>query len=291
MNKTTQLKEMILEPDILVVPSAYDALSAKVIEKSGFHAVHMTGSGTSASLLGYPDMGFTTIPEMANHAKNIGLAVDLPVIVDSDSGYGNALNVTRAVREFERAGVAGIHIEDQVTPKRCGHLEGKRVIPAEEMVGKIEAAVAAREDDDFQLIARTDARECTGIEDAIERANAYVEAGADCIFFEAPLNADEMRLVRDEVDAPLLANMVEGGKTPWFTVPELEEPGFGLVIYPLSGWMAAAAVLRELMKELRETGTTQGFWDRMGLQMSFEELFDLFDYPQFQSLEDRYVVR
>ena len=291
MNKTTQLKEMILEPDILVVPSAYDALSAKVIEKSGFRAVHMTGSGTSASLLGYPDMGFTTIPEMANHAKNIGLAVDLPVIVDSDSGYGNALNVTRAVREFERAGVAGIHIEDQVTPKRCGHLEGKRVIPAEEMVGKIEAAVAAREDDDFQLIARTDARECTGIEDAIERANAYVEAGADCIFFEAPLNADEMRLVRDEVDAPLLANMVEGGKTPWFTVPELEEPGFGLVIYPLSGWMAAAAVLRELMKELRETGTTQGFWDRMGLQMSFEELFDLFDYPQFQSLEDRYVVR
>src|SRR5438105_122988 len=153
------------------------------------------------------------------------------------------------------------------------------------------AAVAAREDDDFQLIARTDARECTGIEDAIERANAYVEAGADCIFFEAPLNADEMRLVRDEVDAPLLANMVEGGKTPWFTVPELEEPGFGLVIYPLSGWMAAAAVLRELMKELRETGTTQGFWDRMGLQMGFEELFDLFDYPQFQSLEDRYVVR
>ncbi|TML61398.1 MAG: carboxyvinyl-carboxyphosphonate phosphorylmutase [Actinobacteria bacterium] len=291
MNKTTQLKEMILEPDILVVPSAYDALSAKVIEKSGFRAVHMTGSGTSASLLGYPDMGFTTIPEMANHAKNIGLAVDLPVIVDSDSGYGNALNVTRAVREFERAGVAGIHIEDQVTPKRCGHLEGKRVIPAEEMVGKIEAAVAAREDDDFQLIARTDARECTGIEDAIERANAYVEAGADCIFFEAPLNADEMRLVRDEVDAPLLANMVEGGKTPWFTVPELEELGFGLVIYPLSGWMAAAAVLRELMKELRETGTTQGFWDRMGLQMSFEELFDLFDYPQFQSLEDRYVVR
>jgi carboxyvinyl-carboxyphosphonate phosphorylmutase len=291
MNKTTQLKEMILEPDILVVPSAYDALSAKVIEKSGFRAVHMTGSGTSASLLGYPDMGFTTIPEMATHAKNIGLAVDLPLIVDSDSGYGNALNVTRAVREFERAGVAGVHIEDQVTPKRCGHLEGKRVIPAEEMVGKIEAAVAAREDDDFQIIARTDARECIGIEDAIARANAYVEAGADCIFFEAPLDADEMRLVRGQVDAPLLANMVEGGKTPWFTVPELEELGFGLVIYPLSGWMAAAAVLRELMAELKETGTTQGFWDRMGLHMSFEELFDLFDYPSFQSLEDRYVVR
>jgi carboxyvinyl-carboxyphosphonate phosphorylmutase len=291
MNKTTQLKEMILEPDILVAPSAYDALSAKVIEKAGFRAVHMTGSGTSASLLGYPDMGFTTISEMAMHAKNLVLAVDVPVFVDGDSGYGNALNTWRTVREFERAGVAGMHLEDQVTPKRCGHLEGKRVIPMEEMVGKIGAAVAAREDDDFQIIARTDARECIGMDDAVRRANAYVEAGADCIFLEAPLSPDEMRQIRAEIDAPLLANMVEGGKTPWLTASELEEIGFDLVIYPLSGWKAAAAVLRKLMDELRETGTTQQFWQRMGLELSFEELFEVFDYPGIQAFEDRYVVR
>jgi carboxyvinyl-carboxyphosphonate phosphorylmutase len=291
MNKTTQLKEMILEPDILVAPSAYDALSAKVIEKAGFRAVHMTGSGSSASLLGFPDMGFTTISEMSEHAKNMVLAVDVPVFVDADSGHGNALNTWRTIREFERAGIAGCHIEDQVTPKRCGHLEGKRVIAMEEMVGKIEAAVAAREDDDFQIIARTDARECVDFEEGVRRANAYAEAGADCIFFEAPLSPTEMREVRDAVDAPLLANMVEGGKTPWLTADELEQIGFGVVIYPLSGWKAAAVILREVMAELQETGTTQGFWERTGLDMSFEELFDVFDYPRFQALEDRYVVR
>jgi carboxyvinyl-carboxyphosphonate phosphorylmutase len=291
VNKTTQFKEMILEPDILVVPSAYDALSAKVIEKAGFRAVHMTGSGTSASMLGYPDLGFTTVSEMANHAKNLVLAVDVPLVVDADSAYGNALNTMRTVREFERAGVAGIHIEDQVTPKRCGHLEGKRIISMDEMVGKLEAAVAAREDDDFQIIARTDARECVNMEEAIRRSHAYVEAGADCIFLEAPLSVDEMRHIRREIDAPLLANMVEGGKTPWLTAEELGDIGFDLVIYPLSGWMAAAVVLRELMAELRDTGTTQAFWDRLGMRMTFEELFEVFDYPRIQADEDRYVVR
>jgi carboxyphosphoenolpyruvate mutase len=291
MNKTTQLKQMILEPEILVAPSAYDALSAKVIEKSGFRAIHMTGSGSSASMLGLPDMGFTTISEMAEHAKNMVLAVDVPVFVDADSGYGNALNAWRTVREFERAGMAGCHLEDQVTPKRCGHLEGKRVIPLEEMVGKIEAAVAARQDDDFQIIARTDARECVDFEEGVKRANAYAEAGADCIFFEAPLSPEEMRQVRAEVAAPLLANMVEGGKTPWLTADELQEIGFGVVIYPLSGWKAAAVILREVMAELRETGTTQGFWRRSGLDMTFEELFEVFDYERIQSFEDRYVVR
>jgi carboxyvinyl-carboxyphosphonate phosphorylmutase len=291
MNKTTQLKEMILAPEILVAPSAYDALSAKIIEKAGFKAVHMTGSGSSASLLGYPDMGFTTISEMATHAKNMVLATDVPVFVDADSGHGNALNTVRTVREFERAGIAGMHIEDQVTPKRCGHLEGKRVISMEEMIGKVEAAVAAREDEDFQIIARTDARECVDMEEGIRRANAYAEAGADCIFFEAPLSIEEMREVRAAIDVPLLANMVEGGKTPWLTAPELEDVGYDLVIYPLSGWKAAAAILRELMVELRDTGTTQGLWQRIGLDMSFEELFEVFDYERIQALEDRYVVR
>jgi carboxyvinyl-carboxyphosphonate phosphorylmutase len=291
MRHTTALKTMITEPEILVAPSAYDQLSAKVIEKAGFRAIHMTGSGTSASLVGYPDLGFTTISEMAQHAKNMVLSVDVPVFVDADSGYGNALNVNRTVREFERAGIAGMHIEDQVTPKRCGHLAGKRLITTAEMIGKIKAAVDARDDDDFVIIARTDAREQFGMGEAIRRANAYAEAGADCIFLEAPLTHEELAVVRAEVSAPLLANMVEGGKTPWLTAKELEALGYGVVIYPLSGWMAAAGVLTKLMAELRQTGTTQGFWERTGLGMTFEELFDVFDYPRYQRLEDDFVVK
>jgi len=289
MSKPKQMRQMIESSEILIVPSAYDALSAKVIEKAGFKAVHMTGSGSAASLLGYPDFGLTTLSEMATHAKNIVLSVDVPVIVDADTGYGNAVNTWRTVRELERAGVVGIHIEDQVTPKRCGHLEGKRVIETEEMVGKIRAAVTARQDKDFMIIARTDAREVYGMEEAIRRSNQYVKAGADCIFFEAPLSVEEMKEVRAAIDAPLLANMVEGGKTPWLTAKELEAIGFNLVIYPLSGWMAAATVLRELMAELRRSGTTQDFWTRTNLHMSFNDLFELLDYPQMRRLEQLYV--
>jgi carboxyvinyl-carboxyphosphonate phosphorylmutase len=280
---------MLTAPEILVVPSAYDALSARVIEQAGFTAIHMTGSGSSASILGYPDLGFTNISEMAEHAKNIVMATSLPTIVDADAGYGNAMNTWRTMREFERAGMVGFHLEDQVNPKRCGHLEGKRLISAEEMAGKIEACVEGREDEDFVLIARTDAREALGMDEAIRRSKLYLSAGADCIFLEAPLNVDELKRVRDEIDAPLLANMVEGGKTPWLTTEELQAIGYNIVIYPLSGWMAAASVLRQLMAELRETGTTQGFWDRLGLRMSFSELFEVFDYSKFADMEKRFV--
>jgi len=290
MSKARQLRQMIEESEILIVPSAYDALSAKVIQKAGFKAVHMTGSGSAASLLGYPDLGLTTLSEMATHAKSLVLAVDVPVIVDADTGYGNAVNVWRTIRELERVGVVGMHIEDQVTPKRCGHLEGKRVITTEEMVGKIKAAVAGREDKDFVIIARTDARELCGMDEAIHRSNQYVKAGADCIFFEAPLSVEEMNQVRSAIDAPLLANMVEGGKTPWLTAKELEAIGFNLVIYPLSGWMAAAAVLRELMSDLRRSGTTQGFWKRARLHMTFDELFEMLDYPEMRQFERRFVA-
>lgn len=289
MTKAARFRQMMNAPEILVVPSAYDALSAKVIQQTGFSALHMTGSGTSASLLGYPDLGFTTTSEMATHAKNLVLAVDVPVIMDADAGYGNAMSTWRAIREFERAGIVGCHLEDQMVPKRCGHLEGKRLISTDEMVGKIEAAVEAREDPDFVIIARTDAREALGMDEAIRRANAYVAAGADCIFVEAPLSRDELKRVRDEVDAPLLANMVEGGKTPWLTTTELEELGYNLVIYPLSGWMAAASVLRKLFAELRDTGTTQGFWDRLDLRMTFAELFEVFEYGRLSELEKRFV--
>lgn len=288
-SKAARMKELLLDDRIAVVPSAYDGLSAKVIEQAGFSAIHMTGSGSSASMLGLPDLGFATVSEMSEHGKNIVLAVDVPVIADADTGYGNAMNVYRTIREFERAGIVGCHIEDQVTPKRCGHLEGKTLIPVEEMVGKIEAACAAREDKDFLVIARTDAREQFGLDAAIERANIFVEAGADCIFVESPHSPEEMREVRKRVKGPLLANMVEGGKTPWLTYQELEELGYQIVIYPLTGWMGAAIMMRELMRELKETGTTQGFWQRTGMKMTFQELFGVFDYPKFQELEERYV--
>lgn len=291
MSRASQFKRMMLAPEILVVPSAYDALSARVIEQAGFPAVHMTGSGTSASMLGLPDLGFTTITEMAWNAKNISMAVEVPVIMDIDAGYGNAMNTWRCIREFERAGIVGGHLEDQVVPKRCGHLEGKRLISTEEMVGKIEAAVAAREDPDWTIIARTDAREKLGLDEAIRRSREYVAAGADCVFLEAMLTVEEMRQVRDAIDAPLLANMVEGGKTPWLTTRQLEQIGYNLVIYPLSGWMAATAILRKMLTELRETGTTQEFWDRYGLRMSFAELFEVFGYSKIAELESRFVVK
>lgn len=284
-----KFKELVLSPKIVQVPSAYDGLSARVIQQAGFQAVHMTGSGSSASILGMPDLGFTTISEMAEHAKNMVLAVDLPVIVDADSTYGNALNTYRTVREFERAGIVGMHMEDQVTPKRCGHLEGKKLISTEEMAGKIEAAAAARIDPDFMIIARTDAREEQGLEAALDRANRYVSAGADCIFVEAPHSKEELIEIRQRLSVPLLANMVEGGKTPFLTAQELEDIGYNLVIYPLSGWMGAASVLKQLMAELRETGTTQNFWKRKGLEMSFAELFEVFGLSQIEELEKKYV--
>ncbi|MCX5421516.1 carboxyvinyl-carboxyphosphonate phosphorylmutase [Streptomyces sp. NBC_00078] len=289
VTKARTFRELMNAPEILVVPSAYDALSAKVIQQAGFPALHMTGSGTSASMLGLPDLGFTSVSEQATNAKNIVLAVDVPVIMDADAGYGNAMSVWRATREFERVGIVGYHLEDQVNPKRCGHLEGKRLISTEEMTGKIEAAVEAREDGDFTIIARTDARESLGLDEAIRRSREYLAAGADCIFLEAMLDVDEMKRVRDEIDAPLLANMVEGGKTPWLTTKELEAIGYNLAIYPLSGWMAAASVLRKLFAELRDAGTTQKFWDDMGLKMSFAELFEVFEYEKISELEARFV--
>ncbi|MCX4881499.1 carboxyvinyl-carboxyphosphonate phosphorylmutase [Streptomyces sp. NBC_00847] len=289
VTKARTFRELMNAPEILVVPSAYDALSAKVIQQAGFPALHMTGSGTSASMLGLPDLGFTSVSEQATNAKNIVLAVDVPVIMDADAGYGNAMSVWRATREFERVGIVGCHLEDQVNPKRCGHLEGKRLISTEEMTGKIEAAVEAREDGDFTIIARTDARESLGLDEAIRRSREYLAAGADCIFLEAMLDVDEMKRVRDEIDAPLLANMVEGGKTPWLTTKELEAIGYNLAIYPLSGWMAAASVLRKLFAELRDAGTTQKFWDDMGLKMSFAELFEVFEYEKISELEARFV--
>jgi carboxyvinyl-carboxyphosphonate phosphorylmutase len=275
---------------IVQAPSVYDCLSAKIAEQAGFPAIHMGGSASSASVLGMPDLGFMTLSEMVEHARNIVAAVNIPVLVDADTGHGNALNVMRTVREFERAGAAALHLEDQAMPKKCGHFDGKVLISADEMVGKIEAAVEARRDPDFTIVVRTDAMERLGIEETIARANAYVRAGADCIYVEAMRTVDEMRRIREEVPGPLVATMMEGGKTPWFTAAQLQELGFSLVIYPISACMAAACILRKFMRELKDSGTTQEFWRKEDLHMTFAEMFDILGYSNLKEYERRFLV-
>ena len=254
MRATTQLRQMLNTPGIIVAPGAYDGLSARLIERQGFKAVYMTGAGTAASVLGQSDVGLTTLSEMTTHAANIASCVSLPVIADADTGYGNPLNVIRTVREYERAGVAGIHLEDQVFPKKCGHIAGKAVIPMREFAEKIRAAAENRRDEDFVIIARTDARAVNGLDDAIERGLRYREAGADVIFVEAPTSREEVERVAREIKAPLLSNQVPGGKTPGLTVAELEKLGYKIVIFPVVGLMAATLAIEKALAQLKETG-------------------------------------
>ena len=287
MKKTAILRNLLREPGIIVAPGAHNAFTAKIIEQTGgFQAIYMTGSGTTMNLLGEPDVGLLTMTEMVAQAKNIVNATSLPVIADADTGYGNAINVMRTVREYEKTGVAAIHIEDQITPKKCGHFEGKQLISQDEMLGKIRAAVDAREDPDFVLIVRTDARAVLGLDEAIKRAQAYLKVGADAIFLEAPQSVDELKIIAKSIDAPLLANMVEGGKTPFLTVQELEEIGFKIVIYPRSAICAAAKAIQELMQLLKETGTTEGFLDRM---ITFEGHTMITGLARYKEMEKKYL--
>jgi len=275
MKKTTLLKKMIMDKEILVMPGAYDATSARIIEKAGFKSVTLGGYPTSACLLGRPDLSLLTLPEMVNHTRNIAEAVDVPVFTDGDTGHGNTLNVMRTVREMEKAGAAGMFIEDQLFPKRCGHMEGKQVIEADDMVAKLKAAVDARMDQDFVIMARTDALGVNGIDDAIERANRYHAAGADLIFVEAPTTREQMLRINREVNAPTMVIQLEGGKTPMMTAKELEEIGYNVVVYPISALYAAAWAVKQLMDELMAKGTTAGFMDRMTYFHDFNELMDL----------------
>jgi carboxyvinyl-carboxyphosphonate phosphorylmutase len=275
MKKTTLFKKLVLDDEILVLPGAYDALSAKIVEQAGFKAVTFGGYPASASLLAKPDVSLLTMTEMVNQARYIAEAVDIPLFVDGDTGHGNVTNVARTVREFERAGVAGLFIEDQVFPKRCGHMEGKQVIPTEEMVAKIKAAVDARTDDDLMIMARTDSLAVYGIDEAIERGNRCAEAGADIIFIEAPPSIEDMRRVCREVRAPMSANMVEGGKTPILTAKELQSIGYRIATFPLSTLYAAAHGVRSAMEALFKTGTTAGYMDKMITFTDFNNLVGL----------------
>lgn len=277
MKKTTQLRKLLAAPDILVAPGAHDAIAAKIIEKVGFQAVYVTGYGQAASHLGRPDVGLITLNEMAARAGNIVETVDIPVIADADTGFGNAINVMRTVREYEKAGVAGLQLEDQVAPKKCGHMKGREVVTKEEMVWKIKAAVDVRQDPDLVIIARTDARTIDGIDAAISRAKAYEEAGADVLFIESPESVEEMRKITSSIKVPVLANMVEGGRTPLLNNEELEKIGFGIVIYPTASTYITAKSVMKLMETLKEKGTTESLIDEMITFSGFNELIGLGD--------------
>src|SRR4051794_23644308 len=280
-----RLRELLAGPAPLVAPGAYDALSARLVEQAGFDVVYMTGFGTTASLIGRPDVGLLTGAEMVDNARRIVSAVDVPVIADADTGYGNAINVVRTVQLYEQAGVAGLQLEDQVAPKRCGHMSGKAVIETAEMVGKLEAAVAARRDPDLVVIARTDAVAVSGVEDAVARGRAYADAGADLLFVEAPTSADDVERVAGELAgvAPLVFNWAEGGRTPPLPLSRIAELGFSLVIYPIGTLLAATAGMRALLAALRADGVPS-----LGGLPAFDEFTDLVGLPEVQQLEQRF---
>ena len=289
MSVTRRLRELLAQPDLLVAPGAYDALSARLIAQAGFPAVYMTGFGTAASVLGQPDVGLLTMSEMVSRAAALVAVIgDRPLIADADTGYGNPINVRRAIREYERAGVAAIHLEDQVFPKKCGHMEGKQVIPVDEMVQKIRAAVDARQDPDFVVIARTDANAVYGLEDALHRGRAYREAGADVIFIEAPRSTEELGAIAQAFpDVPLLYNWAESGKTPLLSLEDIHALGFKLVIFPVSLLFAATHALLDLLEVLKQGKTPTAFADRM---ITFSRFTDQIGLPDIQALERHYGV-
>ena len=286
MDHATVLRQLIEAPDIVVLPGAHDVLSAKLMEQAGFSAVFTSGFGLAASTLGMPDVGLLTMTETLDRVKRIVDAVSIPVVADMDTGYGNPLNVVRTVQECVRLGVAGIILEDQLWPKKCGHMEGKRVIPIEEHGQKIRAAVYAREGNDLVIIARTDAIAPEGFDEALRRGRAYSAAGADVVFIEAPQRMEQLRTVAGAFDTPVFANMVEGGKTPFLSAQELERIGFSMVVYPLSGLFAATRAIQEVAGHLKKTGTTDGY-EQMVSFSEFEKVIGLHDYT---NLEARFAV-
>jgi carboxyvinyl-carboxyphosphonate phosphorylmutase len=284
-----RLRALLESGQTIVAPGAFDPLSARLVEEAGFPAVYMTGFGTSAALIGRPDVGLLTMTEMAGNAGRIADCVDVPVIADADTGYGNPLNVIRTVGAYEAAGVAGIHIEDQVAPKKCGHMEGKLVIPAEEMAEKVRAAVQARAQPEFVIIARTDARAVEGLERALERGRMYRQAGADVLFIEALTSeAEAEAAVRAFPGVPLLFNWAEGGKTPPISLERVRELGYRIIIFPISTLLAATAAMRRILQEIARAGTPAG---AMGELPTFAEFVDFIGLPQVREAEQRYAVK
>ena len=283
---TTQLRKLLAQPGCVVAPGVADAFAARLVKLEGFKALYMTGFGTSLTRLGMPDVGLLTASEMIDNASRIADAAELPLIADADTGYGNPINTRRTIRDYEKAGVAGVHIEDQAWPKRCGHLAGKRVIPTAEMVAKIKAACDARRDKDFVIITRTDAIAIEGLEAALERGERYREAGADMLFIEAPVGREQVEIVSKHFkDVPLLYNMAASGKTPDLPADELGKLGFKLSIYPNWVLLAAIPAMQNILRELKKTGSIAHMRDKCA---NFKEFTEIAGLPEIQRLEEKY---
>lgn len=282
-----KLRQLLERTGIIVIPGVYDCLGAKLVEQLGFEVVASSGFGISASTLGLPDYGFLTATEMLNSVGRIAQSVSIPLIADLDTGYGNALNVIRTITNAVQLGLAGVILEDQEWPKKCGHFEGKRVIPMAEHVGKIRAAVQGRGESGLVIIARTDARAPLGLEEAIARGRAYFEAGADMLFIEAPQSLEELKAIATAFpDVPLVANIVEGGKTPLLSGSELQHLGFKIAFFPVSSLLAATHVLTACLRHLKEQGTTAKFEDLV----SFKEFEQLIGVPKYRQIEQQFAV-
>ena len=286
MEKLLSLRAQLEDSSkIIVLPGVFDALSARIAEQVGFEAMFQTGYGSAAVLLGMPDFGFLNAGETVDNARRIIRAVDVPVLVDADTGYGNPLNIWRLVQDLESLGAAGIFLEDQIWPKRCGHMAGKNVVPKDDYLPKLRAAVEARKSKDFIIVARTDARAPLGIDEALERARAYRKAGADVIFVEAPRTVEELKKVADEIDAPLVANMIEDGITPTMPAKELLKLGYRIAVFPLSGLYSATYAMREVFTELKKTGATK---KARNMMVTFGDFNRFVDLQKYMILEKRY---
>lgn len=284
MTNGQKLRKIISDPGILVLPGVHDCVSAKLSQKTSFKVAFTSGFGISATMLGRPDFGFLTATEMLWSVNRIVNSVDIPVVVDIDTGYGNPLNVIQTVEEVVRIGAAGIILEDQQWPKKCGHFDGKQVITEQEHVEKIHAAVEARGDSELVIVGRTDSRASSGIDEAVNRGRAYYEAGADIIFVEAPQSVEELKQIAEAFDkkVPLFANMVEGGKTPFLSAKELEELGYKIVVYPLAGLFSATKAIELCFSHLMENGTSEGFGDMLKFK-DFEEVIETEKYREIES--------
>ena len=286
LRKTTLFRKLINDAEILLMPGVHDTLSARVGEQAGFKSMTAGGYSTSATLLGEPDTSQLSLTEMADHYARLCDAVDVPFFGDGDTGFGNVTNVQRSVRMYERSGLSGMFIEDQVFPKRCGHMAGKEVIPAVEMIAKLKAALDARQDPDFVIMARTDANAVNGLDDAIERMLLYREAGADLLFIEAPKNESEMRRICDEVEGPHLANMIEGGVTPVLPLSVLQDIGFAVATYPVAATYVVAKAMNNFMTYLLEHGTTVGFDSEM---YNFDDFNEIVGLKSLRYNENRFL--
>ena len=290
-DKRADFQALLGTGEVVVAPGVYDCLSARIAEEAGFSAAIVTGAGVAASMLGIPDVGLVTMTESLNQTRQIARSIDIPLIADCDTGYGNPLNVARTIEEFESAGVSAVFFEDQVAPKKCGHFAGKQVIDAADMVQKIRAAVDARTDDGLVLMARTDARATAGVEEAIRRSRLYVKAGAEMLFVEAPETEDELVSIANELAAlqvPLMVNLVEGGKTPLLPVDRLAEIGFRLVTFSGSMQKTAIRAMQRLLASLKETGTVEAFYPES--MLSLDERSQLLGMSKYVAMEQRYAT-